>query len=223
MNSVRTKMVVSTLLVSVALFTSACGKENPSAGIPLQSNPLAGPSQALRHGSSLYFAQTGLDLFGALLGVRTAQAAVNAFNTFKVCVSEVVWELASGTSASSSTAPLKPGLLTFSPTATEAATIGNLDLQAGTALKNIKFTLATKPEICAGADYAVLFNSDSTGGDRKVTQDMSFSFEFPVSGYIVENDQPITLFLGDIVNGLAALGAGLDNSSIQGVNVGQAR
>lgn len=206
--SKKASQVFLALAVSAAAF--GCGKEESGMqnGILLQSNPLAGASQA--------------GLFERFIGIQNAYAAVTAFNTFKVCVSEVVWELQSGAAGSSATAPLKPGLLDFSPTSTSAMSIGYLDLTAGTVLKNIKFTIATKPELCSNADYAVLFNAGSSG-DKKVTQDMSFQFDFASGGYTVENGKAITVYLGDIVNGMATLGSSLDNSTIQTVDVGQAK
>lgn len=207
------RLIVPGVLALASLLT-ACGKEEAQSGIPLESNPLAGANQA--------YSSHPLDLLQSLL-VPNAYAAVSSFTSFKVCVSEIVWELQSGTAGSSSTAPLKPGLLDFSPTSTEAKSIGNLDLEPGAVLKNIKFTIATKPDLCGGADYAVAFSAASTGGEKKVTQDMSFRFDFSGGAYTVAEGQKITLLLGDIVNGMVSLGASLDNSSIQTVNVGQAK
>ena len=221
MSSLKLKSAMALLVLSAAI--SGCGKEDTTAlGVPLQSNPLAGPSQAFYKNSSTYYANIAGNFLQNILGIQTAHASVSTFNTFKICVSEVVWELAAGTAGNSATTPLKPGLLDFSPTAIDAMTIGYLDIAAGTALKNIKFTVANKPDICGGADYAVFFNSNSSGGDKKVTQDMSFKFDFESASYNVENGKAITVYLGDIVNGMAALGTGLNNETIQTVNVGQA-
>ncbi|MCM2279184.1 MAG: hypothetical protein NDJ89_13995 [Oligoflexia bacterium] len=210
------------VLIFIQILAAAgCGKQE-STGIPLQSNPLAGPDQAYFQALSQRLFARGSESLLRILGVEPAYAAVSSFNTLKMCVSEVVWELLSGSQASSTAAPLKPGLLDFSPTDTTAKALGTLDVEPGTVLKNIKFTIATKPELCSGANYAVLFNSGATG-ERHVTQDISFRFDFPPGGYTVDDSRAITLYLGNIVNGMVSLGAGLDDSSIQTVSVGQAQ
>jgi hypothetical protein len=203
---------------------SACGKTDEVSSTTtgnLKSNPLAGASQGSILNKLSYFASLDQFLALTMFGLKNANAAVTTFNTFKVCVSEIVYETQSGSAGSPNT-PLKPGLLDFSPTSTEAMTIGTLDITSGTVLKNIKFTIATKPELCSSADYAVLFNAGSSG-DKKVTQDMSFQFDFASGGYTFQSGQTVTLYLGDIVNGMATLGSGLNNTTIQTVDVGQAK
>ena len=94
----------------------------------------------------------------------------------------------------------------------------------GTVLKNVKFAIATVPSFCQGANYAALYNSSASGGDILITQNVAFRFDFAAPGYNVTGGlQVIDLLLGQIVNGMFALGTGLNNSTIQTINVGQAQ
>ena len=210
-------------LIPLALLTSSCG--GTGIGNPLvtiQTHPLAGPDAAMLPKVPWYMGRVE-NLLASLFGIQKAWAAVSTFNRFEICLSEITFELLAG-GVDSGDRTLSPGLLSFSPSSTEAMTIGGLNLTPGSTLKNVKFVIATKPEICSGANYAVLFNSPSSGGDRLITQDVSFRFDFPSSGYVITGSpQTIDLLLGQIVNGMVALGATLDNSTIQTVNVGQAQ
>lgn len=215
----------SPLLLVTALSMIGCGNKGTTSlttssggNVTVQTNPLAGVNAAALDRSPFLIAS---QLIQRVFFIHSAQAAVSAFTEFKLCVSEVVYELLSGQSGASST-PLKPGLVTFSPSSTTAMTIGNLDISAGAVLKNIKFTIATVPSLCGGVNYSVRFNHDGLGAAKEITQDVSFRFDFGASGFTPSTSSPITLFLGGIVTGMVAKGSNLDGSTIQTVNVGQA-
>lgn len=225
MKSSNLNFFASSLLLVTAFSIVGCGNKGGAAltmfgggNVPVQSNPLAGVSAAALDRGPFFIAS---QLFQRAFFIQPAQAAVSAFTEFKLCVSEIVYELMSGQSGTSST-PLKPGLLTFSPSSTTAMTIGNLDISAGAVLKNIKFTIATVPSLCGGANYSVRFNHDGLGAAKEITQDVSFRFDFVASGFTPITSTPMTLFLGGIVTGMVAKGSNLDGSTIQTVNVGQA-
>lgn len=210
------------VLVAISvIFLTACGGTgigNPQNGnVSLQTHQLAGADAAL---NSLSLPGS---IVAALLGIRPAYGAVSSFNKFQVCLSSITFEQMSGQPEQGDRV-LSPGLVTFSPTNTSPMSIGSLYLTPGSTLKNVKFVIATVPELCQGANFAVLFNGPSSGGDISITQDVSFRFDFPGAGYTVSGDgQTIDLLLGDIVNGMVSLGSGLNNSTIQTVNVGQAQ
>lgn len=214
------RMLMLALSISAAALTTGCGR----GGVTLQANPLAGPSAAkLLTPQQQFFANAYEGLMKGFLGVNNAVASVSSFTTFKMCVDTVTYETLSG-EAKSPTTPLQPGLISFSPTATTATSIAQIDIPKDTVLKNIKFTVANVPAVCSGADYSVLFNVSGT--DIKLTQNVAFRFDFGSSGYTISGaDQNISLFLGNIVNGMVTLAntTGLTNDSIQTVNVGQAQ
>jgi len=194
-------------LMALAL-VAGCGKQ-AGPGVTIQSNPLAGPNAA-----SLW------RIFDSLIGIPSAYAAVQPFTTFKMCVGEVVWEFVGGQPGSSNV-KLKPGLLDFSPSSQDVMVIGTLDVPSGSALKNIKFTIEKVPSLCANANYAVLFNAGS--GDKQVEQNTSFKFEFGSGGRTVSDGDVVTLYLGEIVNAMVALGNSLNDSTIQTITAGQAK
>lgn len=210
----NTKSITSFAFLILMTALSGCGGTsvgNPIDGtVTLQTNQLAGPGAAYNRPQRI---------FEFLFGIQNAFAAVSPFNTFNICLSSVTFESYNGFS----NVPLNPGLLQFSPTSTVPMTLGTVGISSGSTLKNIKFVIATKPEICGGANYSVLFNSPASGGDRTATQDVAFRFDFSTPYLLLPGDQTVTLFLGLIVDALYNLGATLSDTTIQAVNVGQAQ
>lgn len=201
------------------------GTGNPvTNNVLVQSNPLSGPGAALLSPRSAIF--SGYDLLAKLFQIQSAFASVSTFASFKVCNDTMKFIDINGNVISidgASSVGVGTGLISFSPTSTTPMTIGSLKIEAGTAIKEIDITLATVPSVCQGANYAVQFD-DGTHGPINITQNTAFKFMFPGSGVTVVNGlQTFTLLFGQIVNGMVSLGAGLNNSSIQTVNVGQAQ
>lgn len=210
---------------------SACGGTgtgNPV--ITIQSNPLAGPSSGAIEKRAPTYALLMDRLFrgfGEFLGVRPAQAAVSSFAVFRMCNDTMVFKDANGTVIpfSSTTSPeVGQGLLDFSPTSQNPMTIGSLAIPVGTEISEINITFAVVPSVCSGANYGVQFDNGVGGGLKNITQNTAFKFLFTAGNLqVTSSTQTITLLFGNIVDGMAALGAGLDNTTIQTVNVGQAR
>ena len=220
------------LAVSLAVFVSlgwllACG--GTSVGNPqvtVRSNPLAGPNAASLGGHSFNLASLSEGLASAFFGIGNAWAAVSSFSKLEICFDTMTFDRTDGTTEvqnGSSNIVLNPGLMSFSPTSTGYMAIGSLNLTPGSLLKDVKLTVAVNPTVCNGAGYSVRFNS-GVGADIDLTQNLAFRFDFPTSGdQVTGGQQTITLFLGAIVNGMVSLGSGLNNSTIQTVNVGQAQ
>jgi hypothetical protein len=227
---VSTWLLVAALSGGLALGTGGCGGAGTSVGNPamtLQTNPLAGPNAASNGARFLPLALLERGLVEGLLGIQTALAAVSPFTTFRICLNTLEFERLDGSKEEqngSSNIPLNPGLLTFSPVSHDPMTLGTLLLTEGSVLKNVKFTIATVPELCGGANYAIRFNSGT--GDVDLTQNVAFRFDFPAEGLrITSESRGITLLLGAIVNGMVTLAnaGNLNNSTVQTVNVGQAQ
>ena len=196
------------------------GAGNPG-NIALQSAPLAGPNAASLDRPGLWIA----DLMETFMGLRSAFAAVSSFSNFKLCNDTLVMTDTNGNTVpiNGSTSGTGLGLLNFSPTSTTPMALTSLTIVAGTQIKEIDITSAVKPDTCSGVSYAVLFDTGS--GANLITQNTAFKFTFSTPMTITGNAQTLSLLFGQIVNGMVNLvnGSGLTNSSIQTVNVGQAK
>jgi hypothetical protein len=197
------------------------GAGNPG-NVALQSAPLSGPNAAWQDRPTWLFN----GLMDTLLGSRPAFATVSSFTSFKMCNDTFVM-----TDTSGNTVPINGqaseaglGLLTFSPTSTSAMALVYANVAAGAQIQEIDITTAVKPDVCGGANYAVQFDPGS--GPISITQNTAFKFQFStpvtISG-TTASPQTLTLLFGQIVNGMVSLGTGLNNSTIQTVNVGSAR
>ena len=196
------------------------GTGNPAtANVVMQSAPLAGANAASLEHPGLWF----IPLMDVLLGVRSALAAVSPFTSFKLCNDTLVMKDAGGNTIAvdGSTQHQGLGLITFSPTADTPMTLASLSIAAGTQVKEIDITSAISTTLCPGFSDAVEFNPNS--GAIHISQNTAFKFIFATPVSITGTQQTLSLLLGQIVNGMVALGAGLNNSTIQTVNVGQAK
>ena len=217
--------IVTGLLFSLVL--PACGGTgvgNPVTGnLTIQSNPLAGPSQGKV--SPMQWLRPSHWFLMPLQSVP-AVASVSSFSVFKACNDKMKFTDSSGNTISingQSSAEVGSGLLNFSPTSTSPMTIGTVSVPSGVVIKEVEVTFAVVPAVCQGANYAVQFN-DGVNGVKEITQNTAFKFTFSGAGLSVDGSvQSITLLFGQIVNGMVALGSGLNNSTIQTVNVGQAQ
>jgi hypothetical protein len=217
--------IVASLILFAALACgiSACGADSGGTGsgnpgnVALQYNPLSGSAAASLSPATFPFANWVDHL------IPFAVAAVSSFTTFKMCNDTMVLTDTSGNTVSvnGETSQAGLGLLTFSPTSTTAQTLTTLSIATGVQIKEIKLTSAAKPSTCSGVTYAVQFDPGS--GPINITQNTSFTFTLSTPLTISGSSQTLTLLLGQIVNGMVALGTGLNNSTIQTVNVGQAR
>lgn len=213
---------LSLTVAGVALVTSlimaSCGKEN-AGNVTIQSAPLSGPNAA-SFGKAAYFA----DLMSTLMGIQEAWASVSSFSTFKACNDTLKFIDSNGNVVKingAESAEVGKGLLTFSPSSTAAMTIGSLNIPTGTEIKEIDITFAAVPSVCGGATYAVQFD-DGVNGAKDITQNTAFKFQFSTPKVIADGET-LSLLFGSIVNQMVSLGSGLNNSSIQGVSVGQAQ
>ena len=209
-------------LVPLTLGGGGCGGTgtgNPPGNVLLQSAPLAGPNAASIDHPGFWITEL-IERF--LLGISPAYAAVSNFTLFKLCNDTfVMTDVNGGTVTINGTASgAGLGLLNFSPTATNPMGLTSLNIVAGTQIKEIDITTAVKPEICGGVNYAVLFDPGS--GNIPITQNTAFKFKFATPVTITGSSQLFSLLFGQIVNGMVSLGTGLNNSTIQTVNVGQA-
>lgn len=211
--------------ITLGLLLSACGQPATGSGnVSITSNALAGPSAAsiYRSDKSLFalFDRVGGLFSSALLGIRTAYAAVTPFTSFKACNNTLILRDQNGDPISingSTSLEAGRGLLDFSPTSTAPMTLGSLSIPTGTQISRIDITFAATPSICGGASYAVQF--DAGGGPIDITQNTAFRFDFASPKTIAEVDA-VNLKFGNIVDAMAALGGGLNNSTIQNVAIG---
>lgn len=222
--TVRFRSMVLIATVAVAMLTG-CAKQQ--GAVSLEAAPLAGPGAASL-GSKKFslFAMFSMESMGSLWAVKSARAGVAAFNQLKLCNDTLKFINDQGeqvTVNGSGDPSVGQGLLSFDGSSVNVSQIGSLDLPAGTVISEIDITFAVKPSVCQGVNYAVRFD-DGINGIKDITQNTAFKFMFPAGGVQVTGEaQTLTLMFGDIVNGMVGLGASLDNSTIQTVNVGQAR
>ncbi|MGK5084551.1 hypothetical protein WDW37_14750 [Bdellovibrionota bacterium FG-1] len=202
------------------ILATGCGKAPIAAVTPIAAGkvsllaaPLAGASAASLTSGLLEF----------LLGERVAYAAVSSFGALKICNDTLVLTDTHGNTVAvnGSTNQAGLGLLSFSSASTSNTTLANLDVAAGTQIKEIDITSAISATLCPGFSYAVQFDPGS--GPINITQNTAFKFTFSTPVTITGSAQNLTLLLGQIVNGMVALGAGLSNSTIQTVSAGQAQ
>ena len=209
----------------LAALLTACGgtgtgnpKTDTSGNLALQSAPLAGPNAAF----NLY--QKLEDRLFSFFGLSSAFATVSSFSLFKACNDTLTFLDTNGSQITvngSSTPSVGQGLLTFSPTGTTAMSIGSLNIPSGTVLSEIDITFAVVPTVCSGVAYAVQFDPGS--GPINITQNTAFKFKFNSNYTITGNAQTVNLQFGTIVNAMVNLGTGLNDSTIQTINVGQAQ
>lgn len=215
------------LLIATALPLATgggCGGGGTGTGNPgniaLQSAPLAGSGAASLNHPELRVVPFLMDL---LLGVRAAFASVSLFTSFKLCNDTLVVTDTDGetVAVNGSTEHAGLGILTFSPSSETPMSLTSVNIAAGIQIRQISVTSAIKPDICPGFSDAVEFDPGS--GPIHISQNTAFKFVFATPLSVDGSAQTINLKLGDIVNGMVALGAGLNNSTIQNVNVGQAQ
>lgn len=219
--SLKTNLVPFFTAVSLSALAS-CGTSAPSAtssgNISLKSAALSTSSTAsLRTPFVLSPVGVFAELLNSLVGIHEAYAAtVSAFTTFQICNDTLVITDSSGKTLNSSEAGL--GMLTFSNSSTSSATLTSYTITSGTYIKQIKITSAGKKETCPSmGENAVIFNPGS--GAINITQNTSFTFSYSSPLLVTGNAQTVTLMFGAIVNAMAALGTGLNNSTIQTVTV----
>ncbi len=213
--------VLMAMTLSVALL-AGCGK----SGVTLQAAPLAGASAAAHSQPAVWsfaFVADALSsgLMTLLTGARTAFAAVSPFTSFKFCNDTLVMTDVAGNTVAinGSTQQAGVGLLSFSSASTSATSIASLDIAAGTQIKEIHVTSAISTTLCPGFADAVEF--DPGAGAIHIAQNTQFKFVYATPLTIDGSAQTINLMFGQIVDGMVALGAGLNDSTIQNVNVGQ--
>jgi hypothetical protein len=98
--------------------------------------------------------------------------------------------------------------------------IGTIAIPAGTIISEVDITFAVVPDVCGGASYAVQFDPGS--GPISITQNTAFKFKYAANKTVAATDT-ITLQFGDIVNAMVLKGTALNDSTIQTINVGQAK
>lgn len=213
------------VVTSLSVVSSGCGSSTAGSNT-IYAAPLSGPNAASLslQGRMLALADSLVNFLGeGLLGLHPAVAGVPSFTSFKACNDTLVFINSKGEKLNingSQNPSVGQGLLTFSSSGTDLMTIGSVNIPDGTVLSEVDITFAVKPSVCAGAVYAIQF--DSGLGPVNITQNTAFKFLFPAGKTVAANDS-VTLMFGQIVNGMVTKGAALDNSTIQTVNVGLAK
>jgi hypothetical protein len=214
----------------MAVTLSACGTTNSasSGNVTIKSSPLAGANAAslMKNGVTFASVADGISqgLAQIFFGIQNAHAAVSSFTSFKACNDTFKFIDSDGNQLSisgSQNPSVGQGLLTFSPSSTDAMTIGSLDIPAGTVLSEIDITFAVAPTFCQGVSYAIQF--DPGTGPINITQNTEFKFKFGSGKTITADAQSLNLLLGSIVTAMVAKGTNLNDSTIQTINVGVAQ
>lgn len=219
MKSQPLKLPMILAATASALALSSCGKD--AGNVTLQSDSLAVAGTPARTSTLLAAAQGFNNLMTSLLGIRDAFAAVSPYTSFKACNDTLQFYNDKGeqlTIGGSQNISVGQGLMDFSPGSSPV--IGSVEIPEGTAIKEVDITFAVVPSVCAGANYAVQF--DPGTGPINITQNTAFKFKF-ANPLTVQGQQSITLMFSSIVQAMIGLGANLDNSTIQTINVGQAQ